>query len=43
VALSNPNSTLDDAARRRGIRAYQADGVCSQVRDALLSGPLLVG
>ncbi len=43
-ALSlTPNSTLDDAARRRGLRAYQADGVCSQVRDALLSGPLLVG
>ena len=34
---------LDDVARRRGIQAYQADGVCSQVRDALLSGPLLVG
>jgi MFS family permease len=43
VALSPLNATLDDAARRRGIRAYQADGVCSQVRDALLSGPLLVG
>ena len=43
MALSPLNSTLDDAARRRGIRAYQADGVCSQVRDALLSGPLLVG
>jgi MFS family permease len=26
-----------------GLRAYQADGVCSQIRDALLSGPLLVG
>jgi MFS family permease len=25
-----------------GLRAYQADGVCSQIRDALLSGPLLV-
>jgi MFS family permease len=43
VALSTPNSTLDDAAQRRGLRAYQADGVCSQIRDALLSGPLLVG
>lgn len=43
MALSTPNSTLDDAARRRGLRAYQADGVCSQIRDALLSGPLLVG
>jgi len=43
VAASHPDSTLDEAARRRGLRAYQADGVCSQVRDALLSGPLLVG
>ncbi|HEX3233950.1 MAG TPA: MFS transporter [Gemmatimonadales bacterium] len=40
---SQPNPTLDDAAQHRGLRAYQADGVCSQVRDALLSGPLLVG
>ena len=36
-------SIVDDAARRRGLHAYQADGVCSQIRDALLSGPLLVG
>jgi MFS family permease len=43
VAPSHPTPTLDDAARSRGLRAYQADGVCSQVRDALLSGPLLVG
>ena len=43
MATSVPTPTLDDAARRRGILAYQADGVCSQVRDALLSGPLLVG
>jgi MFS family permease len=47
VAISTPTPTptptLEDAARRRGLRAYQADGVCSQVRDALLSGPLLVG
>ncbi|MGH7526028.1 MAG: MFS transporter [Gemmatimonadales bacterium] len=34
---------VDDEARRRGLRAFQGDGVCSQVRDSLLSGPLLVG
>ena len=34
---------IDDEGLRRGLRAFQADGVCSQVRDSLLSGPLLVG
>jgi MFS family permease len=47
VAASHLDSAdlhaLDEAARRRGLRAYQADGVCSQIKDALLSGPLLVG
>jgi MFS family permease len=43
VPAPPPTPTLDDTAQRRGLRAYQADGVCSQIRDALLSGPLLVG
>lgn len=43
MAFWNPTPTLDDDARRRGLRAFQADGVCSQVRDSLLTGPLLVG
>ena len=34
--------TFDPETLRRGLRAYQADGVCSQIRDSLLSGPLLV-
>jgi MFS family permease len=43
VAFWHPTLSLDDEARRRGLRAFQADGVCSQIRDSLLSGPLLVG
>src|SRR6266540_5953856 len=43
VAFWHPTPSLDDEARRRGLRAFQADGVCSQIRDSLLSGPLLVG
>jgi MFS family permease len=43
VAFWHPKPTLDDEARRRGIRAFEADGVCSQIRDSLLSGPLLIG
>lgn len=35
--------TGTDGHRHPGILAYQLDGVCSQIRDALLSGPLLVG
>jgi hypothetical protein len=43
VTSSPPTALPDSPDRRRGIRAYQLDGVCSQIRDALLSGPLLVG
>jgi MFS family permease len=43
VAFWHPVPQVDDDALRRGIRAFQGDGICSQVRDSLLSGPLLVG
>jgi len=42
VAFWHPSSNLDDNARRRGLRAFEVDGVCSQIRDSLLTGPLLV-
>ena len=38
-----PIPELDDAARRRGLDAFIGDGICSQVRESLHSGPLLVG
>lgn len=38
-----PVPVVDEAARRRGLAAFLADGVCSQVRETLHSGPLLVG
>jgi MFS family permease len=43
VAFWHPVPQVDSEALRRGLRAFQGDGVCSQVRDSLLSGPLLVG
>ena len=43
MAFWNPVPHIDDDSLRRGLRAFQGDGVCSQVRDSLLSGPLLVG
>ncbi len=43
MAFWHPVSHVDDEALHRGLRAFQGDGVCSQVRDSLLSGPLLVG
>ena len=38
-----PTAQLDERARRRGLVAFFGDGVCSQVRESLHSGPLLVG
>ena len=43
MAFWHPVPHIDDDSLRRGLRAFQSDGVCSQVRDSLLSGPLLVG
>ena len=43
MAFWQPVETLDEEARRRGLTAFLADGVCSQVRESLHSGPLLVG
>src|SRR5262249_36742720 len=43
MAFWDPVSNVDDDGLRRGLRAFQGDGICSQVRDSLLSGPLLVG
>lgn len=43
MAFWAPTTTVDEAARQRGLRAFEADGICSQVRDSLLGGPLLVG
>ena len=43
MAFWDPVPQVDDEGLRRGLRAFQNDGVCSQVRDSLLSGPLLVG
>lgn len=43
VAFWDPVPQIDSEGLRRGLRAFQADGICSQVRDSLLSGPLLVG
>jgi hypothetical protein len=43
VAFWDPVPNVDDEGLRRGLRAFQGDGICSQVRDSLLSGPLLVG
>jgi MFS family permease len=43
MAFWHPVPQVDDDSLRRGLRAFQGDGVCSQVRDSLLSGPLLVG
>ncbi len=42
MAFWHPSPNLDDNARRRGLRAFEADGICSQVRDSFLTGPLLV-
>ena len=38
-----PIPELNEAARRRGLVGFLGDGVCSQVRESLHSGPLLVG
>ena len=38
-----PIPEVDEAARRRGLDAFIGDGICSQVRESLHSGPLLVG
>jgi MFS family permease len=43
MAFWHPVSHIDATALRRGLRAFQGDGICSQVRDSLLAGPLLVG
>ena len=43
MAFWHPVSQIDSDGLRRGLRAFQGDGICSQVRDALLAGPLLVG
>ena len=43
MAFWDPVPQVDDEGLRRGLRAFQGDGICSQVRDSLLSGPLLVG
>lgn len=43
MAFWHPVPHVDPESLRRGLRAFQGDGVCSQVRDSLLSGPLLVG
>ena len=43
MAFWDPVPHVDDDGLRRGLRAFQGDGICSQVRDSLLSGPLLVG
>jgi MFS family permease len=43
MAFWHPVPHIDDGSLRRGLRAFQGDGICSQVRDSLLSGPLLVG
>ena len=43
VAFWDPVPLVDEDELRRGLRAFQGDGICSQVRDSLLSGPLLVG
>src|SRR5215207_7256429 len=43
LAFWDPVPQVDPEGLRRGLRAFQGDGVCSQVRDSLLSGPLLVG
>ncbi|MBA3895184.1 MAG: MFS transporter [Gemmatimonadales bacterium] len=43
MAFWHPITHIDDDALRRGLRAFQGDGICSQIRDSLLSGPLLVG
>jgi hypothetical protein len=43
LAFWDPVPQVDAEELRRGLRAFHADGVCSQVRDSLLSGPLLVG
>ena len=38
-----PIAHLDETARRRGLVGFIGDGICSQVRESLHSGPLLVG
>ena len=43
MAFWRPVDQLDEETRRRGLTAFLADGVCSQVRESLQSGPLLVG
>lgn len=43
MAFWHPVAAVDGDALRRGLRAFQGDGICSQVRDSLLAGPLLVG
>ena len=43
MAFWHPVPEIDSERLRRGLRAFQGDGICSQVRDSLLSGPLLVG
>lgn len=43
MSFWRPVAELDEGARRRGLNAFLADGICSQVRESLNSGPLLVG
>lgn len=38
-----PLVAIDPETDRRGLRAFRADGVASQVREVLLAGPILVG
>lgn len=37
-----PTENIDPDTLRRGLRAWRGDGLCSQVRDALVTGPFLV-
>lgn len=39
----DPRPEIDPATDRRGLVAFRADGVASQVREVLLAGPILVG
>lgn len=39
----DPSSAIDAASDRRGLRAFRADGIATQLRETLLGGPILVG
>lgn len=43
ASFLDPRPEIDPDADRRGLQAFRADGIASQVREVILAGPILVG